>query len=49
MDEAMNVAARNFLEVTEGREFQYLKAEHFARLLGRDDVKVDCELEIFNR
>ena len=47
--EALKLASTNFLDVTCGYDFYQMDAQHLVELLGRDDLKVENELNVFRR
>ena len=49
VDTSLQTAAKNFMEVSDGFDFQHLSLEELLCLIQRDDVQADSELDIFRR
>ena len=46
---ALHVAARHFLEISDGFDYQQLDVEQLISLLERDDICADSELDVFKK
>ena len=48
-EDAMKIAAMNFIDISDGYDFKQLDFVHIVSLLQRDDLKADSELQVFQR
>ncbi|XP_013416498.1 kelch-like protein diablo [Lingula anatina] len=49
IDKALKIAAENFTDIAITQDFRQLEVSHVKALLAQDGLKVDCELDAFNR